>query len=275
LWFVWGGALPKDTVHMTLAAALLAHDPDRDVAAGTACGMTTIEGQHVCDQMVARGLKTRGKWADLEAYAAAWIARAPAEYAIEATRNRATALAQLGRLDEADKLVEDTSAAHPDDLTVLFLRMDVAAYRGQHDELAKRADAAAKGTKDPCDYNTISWLEYVENVDTPGALERAREAFLVAPKDGPLANTLAALEVASGDAKAALDHERAALDLGHKAAPGDADWLVLAHIYEDLGLRDDAIAAYRRIAAPRLPDLLPTPYSLATARLKILGALKK
>ena len=271
--FVWSDALPKDTVHMTAAAALLAHDPDHDIAAGTACGMTTVEGQHECDEMVARGLKARGKWAELEAYATTWIGRAPAAYVVEATANRAIALAQLGRVDAMDKLVEDTLAAHPDDPAILFLRMDVAAFRGQRDEMARRADAAAKAAKSPMDYNNIAWGEYIVDADTPGALERAREAFLLAPKDAAIANTLAALEAASGDSKSAVDHLRASLELAHKEAPNEADWLVLGRIYEDLGLRDDAIAAYRRIAAPKIPDALPTMYSVASARLKALGAL--
>lgn len=272
---VWSDALPKDTVHEILAASLLTNDPDREIAAGTACGMTTVEGANVCDQMVARGLKARGKWAELETYATAWIARAPAAYVIEATSDRAMALAQLGRIDELENLVDDTLAAHPDSAPMLFMRINVAVLRGQPDEIAKRADAAAKAVNNPGGENNIAWLEYIENVDTPGALERARKAFENAPKDGFLANTIAALEEASGDSRAAVEHMHAALDLGYKEAPSDADWYVLGRIYEDLGLSDDAITAYRRIAADKVADVMPTSYSLATARLRALGALKK
>ena len=75
---IWGGAFPKDTVHTTLAASLLAADPDQEISAGTACGMTTADGQMVCDLMVARGMRARKKWPELEAFAATWAARSPA-----------------------------------------------------------------------------------------------------------------------------------------------------------------------------------------------------
>ena len=48
---------------------------------------------------------------------------------IEATEDRAISLGHLGRLDELDKLVDDTLAAHPDDLVMLFMRMDAAALK--------------------------------------------------------------------------------------------------------------------------------------------------
>lgn len=52
--------------------------------------------------------------------------------------------------------------------------------------------------------------------------------------------------------------------------PGDSDWYVAGRIAESYGLRDDAIAGYRRIKRPP-PDFMPTAFDLAQRNLARLG----
>jgi tetratricopeptide (TPR) repeat protein len=273
--YVWGAAQPKDTVHVTLAASVLADEPDSDIAAGTACGVSTQDGQLVCDDLVARGYRIRGQWAELESFAASWIARANAQAAPIAAHQRALALAHLGRLDEADKLVDDALAAHPDDIALLVARMNLAALRHQPDEVVKRADAILVAKPgNAVVLNNVAWFKYTAGVDVANALVQARQA-VAASKSPFILNTLAALEAETGDLGTALADARKAVEVARREEPSDGDWYVIARVCELAGLRDDAIAAYRRVSKPKTPNLVPDTYELAAARLAALGATKK
>ena len=152
----------------------------------------------------------------------------------------------------------------------------MAVLRRQPQEASKRADALVQAAPDDgLVLNNMAWLKYTEGVDLATARDDAHRALELRPKDGFIANTSAALDAEAGDLGTAADEIRKSVELGHHDVPSDADWYVLGRIYELSGLRDDAVEAYRRVPAPKTPELFPGSFTLASARLKALGAAKK
>jgi hypothetical protein len=87
-----------------------------------------------------------------------------------------------------------------------------------------------------------------------------------------MANTLAGVEAETGDLHAALADLATSVNLAGDGQPAPADWYVLARVLDQAGLRDDAIAAYRRVKKEQ-PELFNLDtYTLATNRLQALGA---
>jgi hypothetical protein len=103
----------------------------------------------------------------------------------------------------------------------------------------------------------------------PAALVNAKRAQQMAPGVSRVLNTLAAIEAASGDVGRAAADTKASMDSIPGRPPRDADWFVAGLIDEQLGLTDDAIAAYRRITQPSVD-----PTSTYVYAQKRLAALK-
>ena len=90
--------------------------------------------------------------------------------------------------------------------------------------------------------------------------------------DSHVANTIAAIEAESDNPTAAWSYLTKALATRGSGQPHEQDWYVLGRIAESLDLRDDAIAAYRRVAKPKPSRLLDHgSYELARRGLQRLG----
>jgi hypothetical protein len=64
------------------------------------------------------------------------------------------------------------------------------------------------------------------------------------------------------------------MELDRHTRPDGVDWYVFGRIFEQLGLRDDAIAAYQRVAKAKPPSFLPSSYDFTQRRLKAVGRAK-
>ncbi|MGN6110690.1 MAG: hypothetical protein ACTHU0_36645, partial [Kofleriaceae bacterium] len=85
-----------------------------------------------------------------------------------------------------------------------------------------------------------------------------------------IANTLATAEAEQGDVTAAKRHEWGALERAARK-PGPSDWYVVGRIAEQLGLLEDARAAYQKVA-PEPEELAAiTAHQFAQRRLRQLG----
>ncbi|MBV8755791.1 MAG: DUF3857 domain-containing protein [Deltaproteobacteria bacterium] len=273
---IWGGSSPRDAQAITLAGALLSGNADASIPAAKVCGSSTLDGQLVCDYMLARSYRKKKRWDDLLAAAESWQGHVPSFAATYPDAEKATALIHLGRLDEADQVIADVLAKEPTNGAMLGLRMEAAAARHSPDLVIARADDVAKAmAQNPKMLNEVAWEKLMLGIDLPGALEQARASVALDKKNAPALNTLAAAEAETGALRDAVKDIVHSIELAHRDDPDAADWYVLARVREESGLRDDAAAAYRRVTKNHDADLIPTTYDLATTRLKNLGSPKK
>src|SRR5262249_15955721 len=133
------------------------------------------------------------------------------------------------------------------------------------DRLAARPAATA------IDLNNVAW-DYLY-FDTPG---HARELGQRAERmethvSAMLANTLAAIAAENDDPSAAWRYEQKSRPDYESDLPQDADWYVVGRIAESYGLRDDAIAAYRRLSKPNDAAGSVMAYQFVRKRLDALG----
>jgi tetratricopeptide (TPR) repeat protein len=262
---VWGSGLPSSHDAIALAAAVLASTTDPDRAMAVRCPSTLPAVQFACHEVLMEGSVVRERWADALAHIEAMVRLRPDQTASLA-RRQAWLLARLGRLDAADKLIDDVVAKDAPSRDVLAVRMDAAEAAGQTQQVLLRAEALAKHPNaTPTDLNSIAWTRLGANDDLPVALELARKAAQATPNSRAIVNTLAAIEAELGDLDRAVHDNWKSMELSGLVEPGAPDWYVAGRIYEQLGLTADAIAAYKRIA--KSIGVGVTSYSLAQNRL--------
>src|SRR6185436_4274024 len=79
------------------------------------------------------------------------------------------------------------------------------------------------------------------------ALESARQASTGSEVKAAALNTLAALYAETGKNLEAREALLSSIDARNREQPTSADWYVLGRIAENYGVRDAAMAAYRRV----------------------------
>jgi tetratricopeptide (TPR) repeat protein len=100
------------------------------------------------------------------------------------------------------------------------------------------------------------------------ALDLARRSVAQA-KDVPESlSSLAAIEAEAGELDRAIEDHWKAMELRGSFEPNGAEWYITGRINEQLGLRDDAAAAYRRVTRDITEPM--SSYDLAQARLAAL-----
>jgi len=268
---VWGKALPTDHEQMEIAAAVLSGSSDSAHALPilTACKSSNAKTQRGCDAVAIEVLAHDGKWSEVVDRAstleAAWADDAYArEYHIIGLRH-------LGKLDEAERIATAASPTVANDARVEFARAHLEVDRGDLREAhALFEDVMENAKATGFQVNGAAW----ENMGAGGNLAKAdvgaHRAVAMLPKDGNVLNTLAAIEVEEGDLAGGFRDEREALGLEKDVDTGD--WYMMGRYYELLGLRDDAIAAYRKTTPPKVRDpVYFVSYDLADKRLTALG----
>ena len=264
---VWQAGGPRDAQTMLVAAALLL--PDRDASTNavfTTCASTASQARAACDAALAVGLHERGEWQDLLVHTAGWTARA--NDPVEPGNMRIRALAYLGRVPDAEKLANELLATHAGEPRILWLRGILAVQRRNMPEAVRRFDALIKA--DEVYANDVAWEYVTEGGSLEAALALVHRATMKPNPTANALNTQALIELELGDLAAAKTDQWAALDMRPQGAPSDGDWYTIGRFAEQLGLRDDAIAAYRKIPKT-VPTLQKTGYELAQQRLKALG----
>jgi serine/threonine protein kinase/tetratricopeptide (TPR) repeat protein len=187
---------------------------------------------------------------------------------LRSMRGLAVSYAGLGRLAEALELLEETlelwkAKLGPDHPDTLMCMKDLAAIYhalGRHADalkLLEEALALRKAKYGPDQprtlegMNDLAWfLATASDVQfrNPGrAVELAKKATALAPKEGGFWNTLGAAQYRAGAWTAAIE----ALDKSHKLRQGSdpSNFYILAMAYWQLGHKEDALKRYKQAVA--------------------------
>jgi tetratricopeptide (TPR) repeat protein len=187
---------------------------------------------------------------------------------LEAIGARVEALVWLGRVDDAQAMLDRASTTHPDDVTLLRDRVR-AAVAGPWDKAQPWLDkllASPEATIQ--DINNVAWTHLFFDPDPTTAKQLGVRAEQMAkPLPAHVANTLAAIAAESDDPYAAWRYVERSFE-GND--PREDDWYVIGRIAESYGLTEDAIAAYKRVKPNLRPG--PTGYAFARRGLKRLHA---
>jgi tetratricopeptide (TPR) repeat protein len=125
------------------------------------------------------------------------------------------------------------------------------------------------------DYNNYSWNALFQDKVDADAIQAAQQANMLS-KNSSFAelHTLSCLYAAQGkttEAKQVLLEAMAAANLGH---PNSSAWFAFGAIYEQYGVLDAAIAAYRKVEKPEGPITPTDTFVLAQTHLKALHAIE-
>jgi len=268
---LWGPKLPKTKQAMELAAAVIAGKSlaDRVLPLVEKCGAQTTTGQEVCDMVAADCLVHQQRWNDLEDHAKQWQSRTKSQNPMPAVY-RVRALVRRNSLAEAETVIDEALTNAPDNPTLLSAKAEVAIGRGQLAEGVKRLEAAAASSSSALHKNNLAWLMLVEGTDLKGALEVAQKAQALAPSSTNALHTLASIEAETGDLVNAWKHAVDAFTRTAEGAEGTAALYVHGRILEAVGLKDDAIATYKKTKRDPQAGVFPDSYELAQKRLKKL-----
>lgn len=271
---LWGAGVSRKRDSIAAVAAVLAgaSDADRTIPILEKCVHPATEARAACDFALAAAYTANKRWKELDAHASAWEKRAPdPERPIYA---KMFALTKLGRFDDADRLLDERLAKQPDDDALLRYRTWVAIARGTLAEAIRRYDSLIKrSAPSPHDINQVVWLRVADENDVGAAVELARKA--IGPDRtkaaAPLLNTLATAEAELGQVREAKLDAWQSMANRDRDVPDPSDWYVVGRIAEQLGLREDAIAAYRRVGREDETKPIPVAHDFAQRRLKRLG----
>ncbi len=267
---VWGATVPNNDKTLAVACAIAAGGkvPKSAIPTLVACESPATGARSLCDAALSMAYFQAEDWGGLERHAAAWQAREPAS--AFPSPIRLAALVELKRFDDADTAATALSK-DPNDREVLAARAQIASERRTVDEAIRRYDTLVKvASAKPIDKNNYAWLLMVEHKDLTAAVELARAALRDAKDSPQVLNTLSVIEAELGELKAAMDDTIRAIDARRGTMPTDGDWYAVGRVYEQLGLREDAITAYRRITG--VGTHFQSAAALGADRLKQLSA---
>jgi len=242
------------------------------VASGTSLAAPSAAPKATADRALDNlAYRARGRWPETVAQSEAILALEPSSTA-DRVQIHAWALARAGRYDDADHALDGVLAKDHDHQGARIARFEVAAMRGSPAEVIQHGDAVVNHPAAAAwNINYVAWYRLGVGGDLAPALELARKAVDKAPQDPGIINTLAAIEAEMGDLDRAIRDNWKAMVLRKSVEPDGGDWYVVGRIEEQLGLRADAAAAYKRVPAPRFDQILSV-YALAQRRLAALGA---
>jgi tetratricopeptide (TPR) repeat protein len=129
------------------------------------------------------------------------------------------------------------------------------------------------GKADANDYNEYAWLQLFDGTVNADGVQAAQQSSMLSKNQNYGAiHTLACLYAAEGKTTEARQLLLQAMTAGQLAEPNSSIWYGFGSIYERYGVKDAAIAAYRRVEKPEgRMDPVDT-YVLAESRLKALQA---
>lgn len=161
------------------------------------------------------------------------------------------ALSSLGRFREVRDEAEAWLAKDPSSAARLYGLAIAEAMLGRFKEARAVAERCiAAGKMGASAYNARAWMSLYDGTTSERDVEYALKAVNAAPNEWSLLNTLAAVEIALGRIADAREHFVRSLDV-HTGKPlADGDWYVHGRIAEQLGLPDEAKAAYAKVGPP-------------------------
>jgi len=272
---LWGAGRPSGRAAILLAAAVLseASEPERTIAAAGRCESLPADVEYVCRSVLWLAYTKLQRWAEAVSQLETLRALRP-DLASGSATDYAWSLAQVGRFDDADHVLDEVLAKTPDNHHAQFIRFWAAARHGAVAEALQRAVAIVD---DPgataLQLNNIAWFRLVSGSDLVAAQTIARRAVDQAKTEGPTVATLAAIEAELGDTDHAVHHLYQAIELRHATALDESEWYIVGRIAEQLGLATDAVAAYKRVT--RTGEDWLSSYTLAQRRLAVLRPVSR
>ncbi|MEA2162521.1 MAG: hypothetical protein QOK37_648 [Thermoanaerobaculia bacterium] len=180
------------------------------------------------------------------------------------------ALTLSGRTADADALGKSRLAKKPKDDDALRALSTNSAKAKDYASAAKYAEQIVDElSPTQNDYNNAAWFElFVGNITH--AMENARRATAEESQTSPAAlHTLATIYAESGKNIEARDALLRTLDKSRRDTPDSSDWYVLGRMAENYGVRDAALAAYKRVDKKESDGA--SVWELAQRRLTAMG----
>jgi tetratricopeptide (TPR) repeat protein/transglutaminase-like putative cysteine protease len=172
------------------------------------------------------------------------------------------------------QLLDEHIAKHPDD--EVLLRQKAFAAEEQGDFVLARATEQLvidKGKSNANDYNMYAWTALFDGMVDADVVKNAQQSVM-ATNNSSFAelHTLACIYAFQGKTSEARELLLKAMAAENLSEPNSAIWYAFGSIYEQYGINDAAIDAYRKVEKPEGPIGPTDTYVLAQARLKALGA---
>jgi tetratricopeptide (TPR) repeat protein len=159
------------------------------------------------------------------------------------------ALTQTGKNDEAETIAKERLARLPKDADAMRAMARIYAKKGDYDTAVMWSRRTVDDvTPVTADYNMAAWMALFLGKGLDRAIDDARRgsADEAQATYGGL-HTLAALYAESGKSVEARQALLKGMDKRGTDDPGSDDWFVLGRIAENYGVRDVAMAAYKRV----------------------------
>jgi tetratricopeptide (TPR) repeat protein len=159
------------------------------------------------------------------------------------------ALTQTGNSAEAETIAKERLARLPKDADAMRAMILIYAKKGDYDTAVawsrRTVDEVTPVTKD---YNMAAWLALFAGKSLDRAIDDARHGSADdADATYGALHTLAALYAESGKSVEARQALLKGMDKRGTDDPGSDDWFVLGRIAENYGVRDVAMADYKRV----------------------------
>jgi len=176
-----------------------------------------------------------------------------------------------GHAAEAEAQTKKRLERSPRDAMGMRVLMEVAAQKHDYTAAAAVTERVINElTPTVGDYNDAAWIALFTEKNLEKALDYARRASgPESPAASASLHTLAALYAVTGKNVDAREALLKSMDLRYHDMPEAHDWYVLGRMAENYGVRDAAVAAYKRVEEDK-PDTGLSTWQLAQARLRAM-----
>lgn len=180
----------------------------------------------------------------------------------------------LKQWQQCDDAIRERLRRLPDDPAAIRMEMMVEEAEGEIEKAQQSGrKLVALGKATTTDLNNLAWYSLFRGPVDADALQAAQRSVLMSHSSSPYAlHTLASLYAEVGKTREARQVLLQAMDVKGVEEPEADHWYVCGRIAEQFGVREAAVADYRKLKPPDAADASPVAtYLLAQARLKALG----
>jgi tetratricopeptide (TPR) repeat protein len=172
-----------------------------------------------------------------------------------------------------NQMLDTRIAKHPEDEELLRLRRKAAEAQG--DFVQARAATQLlidKGKASAGDYNSYAWASLFDGTVNADIVKAAQQGNMLS-KSTSFAelHTLACIYANQGKTSEARELLLQAMTTSNLSEPNSEVWYGFGSIYEQYGVSDAAIEAYKKVDKPEGPISPTATYVLAQMRLKAIG----
>jgi tetratricopeptide (TPR) repeat protein len=242
---------------------------------GTTCDAAFPGQKQDCDLLRMASVFSARDWKGVAQLAKPMLEQHPRSQA--ALFYAASAAGQLKAEASLKQIGDTVLALKPNDLETLRLLAQAEAAGYQYAQakayLKKLQD---EGKAEASDYNSLAWLSLFDGPVDDDAVHAAQQANLLTKSENfSILHTLACLYAATGKSEQARQTLMQGMEADSMEEPNSAAWYAFGSIYEQYGLKDAAIAAYRRVDPPEEElSRSEDTYLLAQKRITSLTASK-